>query len=131
MSTLIQLSRMQYDSKLADDVKSNPRRFFAHARRNQRLKQRIMALRAVVTDSPNMAPILANYYAPVYRADEGRDHPSLPEPSTIMDSPRFISAAVNKELSTLDTAKSSGHDDLHPFMLQILDYFVVEPITAL
>ncbi len=94
-----------------------------------------MALRAddgaVLTDSPNMARILANYYGSVYYTDEGRVHPSLPEPSTIMNAPRFASAAVHKELSTLDTAKGSGPDDLHPFMLQFLADFLAEPITAL
>ncbi len=45
ISKFIRVSRRQYESKLADEVKSNPRRFFAHVRRNRRLKQRIMALR--------------------------------------------------------------------------------------
>ncbi len=71
------------------------------------------------------------YYASVYRTDKGRDHPSLPKPSTIMNAPNFTPAAVHKELSTLDTAKGSGPDDLHPFMLQILADFEAEPITAL
>ncbi len=126
----MRISRRQYESKLADEVKFNPRRFFAHVRRNRRLKQRIMALRAddgaVLTDSPNMARILSNYYA-----SEGRDHPSLPEPSTIMNDPRFKSAALHKELSTLDTAKGSGSDDHHPLKLQILADFLAKPITAL
>ncbi len=80
-----------------------------------------MALRAddaaVLTDSSNMARILANYYAYVYPNDEGGDHPSLPEPSTIINAPRFTSAAVHKELSSLDTPKGPGPDDLHPFVL--------------
>ncbi len=117
LSKLLRISRRQYDSKLTGEVKFNSTRVFAHFRRNRRLKQRIMALRAdgaVLTDSPNMAPILANYYASVYRTDEGKDHPSLPEPSAIMNALRFTSAAVHKELSTLDTAKGSGPDDLHP-----------------
>ncbi len=88
-----------------------------HVRRNRRLKQRIAARRAddglVVTDCPNMAQILANYYACVYRTDEGRDHPSLPEPSMIMNAPHFTPAAVEEELSTLDAAKGSGPNDLH------------------
>ncbi len=75
----MRLSRRQYASKLADDV----RRFFAHVQKNWLLKQRIMARRAddeaVVTDSSNIACILANYYASINRTDEGRDHPSLPE----------------------------------------------------
>ncbi len=80
----------------------------AHVRRNRRLEQRILALRAgdgaVVTDSPNMARILANYYASFSRTDEGRDHSSQPEPSPITNAPRFTSAAVHKKLSPLDTA---------------------------
>ncbi len=73
---------------------------------------------AVVTDSPKMTRTLTNYYVSVNRTDEGKDHASLQEPSTIMNVPRFTTAVVHKELSTLDTAK--GPDDLHPFMLQIL-----------
>ncbi len=87
----MRISRRQYVSKLADEVKYNPRQFFEHLRRNRRLKQRIMALRAddgaVVTDFPNMAHIPANYYASAKRTDEGRDHPSLLVPSTIMNAP--------------------------------------------
>ncbi len=94
-----------------------------------------MALRAdngaFVTDSPNMARIPVTYYAFVYRTDEGRDPPSLPEPSTIINTPLFTPAAVHKELSTLDTAKGSSPDDLHSFMLQILADFLAEPITTL
>ncbi len=86
---------------------------------------------SVVTDSLNMACILTNYYASIFRTDEGRDHPSLLEPSTIMNGPRFTPAAVRKELSTLDTAKGSGPDDLHPFMFQILADFLAEAFTAL
>ncbi len=78
-----------------------------------------------------MARILENYYASVYRTDEGRDHPSLMEPSTIMNAPRLTSAAVHKKLSTLDAAKCSGPDDVHLFMLQILPDFLAEPITTL
>ncbi len=48
-----------------------------------------------------------------------------------MNAPRFTPAAVHKELSTLDTAKGSGPDDLHPFMLQILADLLAKHITAL
>ncbi len=69
-----------------------------------RLKKRMVALRAdenaVVTDSPNMALILANYYAPDYRIEEGRDRPSLPEPATIMNTPHITPAAVHMQFST-------------------------------
>ncbi len=43
-----------------------------------------------------------------------------------MNAPRFTSAAVHKELSTVDTAKGSGPYDLHSFMLQILADFLAE-----
>ncbi len=75
--------------------------------------------------------ILANYYASIYRTDEGRGQPSLPQSSTNMNAPHFTPAAVHKELSTLDIAKGSDLDDLHPFMLQILADFLAEPITVL
>ncbi len=55
LSKLLRISRRQYESKLAVEVKFNPWRFFAHVRRNRRLKQRIMALRAVDVISMNDA----------------------------------------------------------------------------
>ncbi len=49
-----------------------------------------------------------------------------------MNAPCFTSsAAVHKVLSSLDTAKGSCPDDLHPSMLQFLADFLAEPITAL
>ncbi len=105
-----------YESKLAADVKSNSKRFFAY------LKQRIVALRAdcgaVVPDSLNMARTLANWHTSVYRTDEGRDPPLLPEPLALLSEPHFTKAAVLEEVSILDTAKGPGPDKLHPFMLR-------------
>ncbi len=130
MPKLMRISRRQYELKLANEDKSNPRRFFAHVRRNRCLQQRKMTLRAgdgaVRTDSPNMARILSNFYASVYRTDKVRDHPSLPEPPKIMNAESFTSAA-----GALHIRHCSGPDDLHPFMLQILADFLAEPITAL
>ncbi len=51
--------------------------------------------------------------------------------TTIMNAPRFTPGAVHKELSPFDTAKGSGPDDLHPFMLQNLADCLAEPNTAL
>ncbi len=69
-----------------------------NVRKDRHLKQQMLALRAVndtvVTYSPNMARILANYYASVYRTNV--------EPSAVMDAPHFTHAAVYKDLSTLD-----------------------------
>ncbi len=48
-----------------------------------------------------------------------------------MNAPRFTSAAVHKELSTFDTAKGSGPDVLHLFMLQTLADFLADRINAL
>ncbi len=54
---------------------------------------------AVVTDSPYMNRIVANYYAFVYRTDERKDHPSLPEPSAIMIALNFTQTDVHKEIA--------------------------------
>ncbi len=114
-------TRKQYESTLADYVKSNTRRFFAHVRRK---RQRIMTLRvedgAVMTNSENLARILAVGYVPVFRNYKGKDTPSLPEPPTIMCTPLFTQAAVHKRTSTLDTAKGTGPVQFHSFILQFL-----------
>ncbi len=54
---------------------------------------------AAVTDFPNMTLALAKYYASIYRTDGEKDHPSLSEPSPIMDDPHFTPAAVHMGLS--------------------------------
>ncbi len=106
------LSRRNYESKLANGVKFYPRCYFAHIRRNGHLKQQIVVVQpndgAVVTDSPNMARMFANFNVSINYTDEVRDQPSLPEPTTIMSFPHFTSTEVHKELSALDTAKAYG-----------------------
>ncbi len=85
----------------------------------------------VVTDSPNMARILANHSASALRTADEKDHPSLPEPSTIINVPHLTPAVVHTELSTFYMVEASGPDDLHPFMLPILADFLAEPFSVL
>ncbi len=74
------------------------------------------------TSINNKALILAS----VCCADEGRDPPSLPEPSAILNAPHFTE--VHNKLSPLDTARGPGQ--LQSFMLQILADFLTAPATT-
>ncbi len=105
---------------MCNNVKSNHTHFFAPVRRNRRLKQRIVAVRAdngaVVSDFPYMVRALAHYYAIVYRINEGTaeavndyECPTLHTNSSTQEAPHI--------------AKCSGPDDLHPFMSNILANF--------
>ncbi len=47
-----------------------------------------------------------------------------------MNAPHFTEAVVHKKLSTVDTAKGPGSDQLHLFMLQVLADLSAETISA-
>ncbi len=74
----------------------------------------------VVSDFPNMALTLANYYS------------SVDEPHHFPRRRHFFQAtAAHKKLSTSPTVMGPGQNQFRPFMLQILTGLLGEPIPAM
>ncbi len=70
----------------------------------------------IVKEPEAQAMLLNEFYDAVFHTDAGQLIPALP--SMMMGTPVFTPCLVHKELSTVDTSKSPGPDQLHPKLLR-------------
>ncbi len=134
-SRLMRLSRRQYETDIAPLPTSNPKVFFAHVRRNRQFSRQIISLETdlgVNVEEPEaQAEILNAFFHAVFRTDAVQPIPALSIPSVMTGIPAFTPCLVHKELSTLDTSKNAGPDQLHPKLLKWLATFLAEPLADL
>ncbi len=121
LSRLMRLPRRKYEIAIASSTTSNPKVIFAHVWRNRQLSCQIISLKTdlgVIAKEPEaQAELLKEFYGAVFRIDNGQPTPALPIPSVMMGIPVFTPCLVHKGLSTLDTSKGPGPDQLHPKLL--------------
>ncbi len=100
--------------------------FFTNARRNRHFSRQIVTLK---TEPKAPAEFLNEFYDTVFRTDNGQPIPALPIPSVMVGIPVFTPCLVHKKLTTLDTSKIPGPDQLHPKLLKWLTTFIAEPLA--
>ncbi len=61
-----------------------------------------------------LTELLKEFYDSAFRPENGQPIPTLPIPSVMMGNAVFTPCLDHKELSTLDTSKSSGPYQQHP-----------------
>ncbi len=130
LSRLMRLSRRNYETGIASLATSYWKVFFAYVQR-YRLLSRQTDLGVIAKELEEQAKLLNEFFDTVFRPDGGQPIAILPIPSAIMGIPIFTPCLVHKELSTLDTSKSPGPDQLHPKLLKWLATFLKEPLTNL
>ncbi len=80
-------------------------------------------------ESEAQAKLLIEFCDAAFRTDAGQPIPVLSIPPMMMGHPVFTPCLVHKELSTLETSKSPGPDQLHPKWLKWLATFLAGPLT--
>ena len=113
-------SKYRFESKLAKDVKQNPKRFYAYVQSNARTRESVGVL-----DTPgggkaqsdqDKAATLLTFFKSVYRNpastqfQEAQGTSPVPAISEIA----FSESDVFRELNTLKKHKSAGLDGIHP-----------------
>ncbi len=90
-----------------------------------------MDLSVIVKEPEVQAEPLNEFCDAVFRSGNWQPTPALPTPSVMMGIPVFTPYLVHKELSTLDTSKIPGPDQLNPKFLKWLATSLAEPLTDL
>lgn len=121
---LLTSSRKQYEHKIASVAKQQPKRFFAHVRRNKHLQCNITSLKdenGLQTFNPvEQCNILKTFYSSVFKSDNGIECPVLQRPCMPMEPITIYSHDVYKKLIVLDVNKGMGPDQIHPRVLKSL-----------
>ncbi len=110
---------------------SNAKVLYFHDRRNRHRSHQTVTLKTdlgvVVNEPEAQAELLNKFHDSAFHPDNGKPNSALPIPPTILGNQVFLPCIIHKEFSTLDTATSPGHYQLHSKILKLLATFFAEP----
>jgi Reverse transcriptase (RNA-dependent DNA polymerase)/Endonuclease-reverse transcriptase len=134
-------ARMEFETKLADNIKQDSKSFYAYIRSKQRCREKVGPLKDlvgdVVSDDKLTADILNKYFASVFTIEDLND---IPEPDNVFVCENDVNglnrieineAIVFNKLAKLNVNKSAGVDDLHAKLLFELREELVRPLSKL
>ncbi len=123
-----------YEKDLVKNSKSNPKLLYAYINKKQNVKNHIKALEnhngEVIFDTYNIADVLNNYFKSVYVNEEINTTPTLPLRTNYqMEDIQIDYEDVKCYLSKLDVRKSTGFDNVHPYVLNKSNEGIAVPLT--
>jgi ribonuclease P/MRP protein subunit RPP40 len=134
-------AKRNYEQKLANDVKSNSKSFFAYVRSKQRTKDRVGPLGDsdgnLVVDDGKAACLLNTYFGSVFTVE---DRTKIPEPTQMFQGIieeeglldlQISEETVEKKLKELKLDKCPGLDGIHSKMLFELRKEISIPLAGL
>jgi ribonuclease P/MRP protein subunit RPP40 len=137
----IRTAKRNYEKKLAQDVKTNCKGFYAYVRSKQRTKERVGPLKnsmgKVVEEDVEAANLLNDYFSSVFTIE---DCSNVPKPFPFfqgnIESDGLLKINITKDmvenkLLKLNVDKCPGLDGIHPKMLVELRKEISEPLAKL
>ena len=133
----VQTSKRNFESKLAQEIKSNPKQFWSYVRSKSNRSNNYPDLRDgsgnLITDDKSKANCFNEYFASVY-TDEDKNFVPLLE---IENNDKhlwtisFTPDIVQKQLGKLNTSKAAGPDNLHARVLNELSMPISKPLSII
>ena len=126
-----------FESKLADEAKTNPKKFWQYVSsqdHNRRcIKKLITEQGEETTDTNKLADLLNLQFVSVFTTEPDGPLPSPPkyDVKAPMESTTVSSTDVLKRLLKLDANKSPGPDNIHPRLLKETAEVIAEPLTRI
>ena len=129
--------RKEYEKGIAKEIKNNIKAFWKYVNRNRKNKCRIPNLikknGQFTTSDEEKANALNNQFCSVFTHEDVNNIPEFPERAIHSYLTRiYISKEkVLKKLQNLNADKSSGPDEVHPFILKNCAKKLVDPLTII
>jgi len=126
--------------KIANNIKTNSKGFFAYIRNKQRSKDKVGPLKDhggnVIIDDLISANYLNDYFGSVFTNEDIRN---IPQPNQKFNAPdcfklndiEITEDEVFRKLDKLKVDKSPGGDNIHPKLLFELRHVLAAPLTAI
>ena len=133
---LIREAKLNFEVKLARNVKSNPKAFYSYVRSKQSSKDVVGPLLdtggSIISNPIGMAEVLNSYFSSVFTVESPLEN--LPDSvSNNVDSTLgevdFSTDIVLKKLSNLNSNKAPGPDGIHPIILQRCSDLLALPLS--
>ena len=128
--------RKEFELKLAEESKSNPKAFWRYVNTRLKTKTGIDALEdeeGVVHCSPQKkAEILSRYFGSVFVDEDLNTLPAAEQHSPeMLTTINVTTAAVMEKLHTLNTAGTPGPDGVYPRVLHELAPYIASPLASI
>ena len=125
----VKKAKRYFEKKLAENIKTDPKSFYAYTRSKTRTKDSIGPLvdlmGEVITDSIQAANLLNDYFASVYTDEEMSN---LPDPVNIFTK---TIAIVQEKLSKMKPNKAPGIDNFNSSMLREVSSAIASPLCEI
>jgi len=132
-------AKIEFEKKLASNVKKDSKSFYAYIRSKQRNKVKVGPVKDdqnnIITDDAKTADLLNDYFASVFTVEDLSNMPKVIGLNKNL--PRIVSnliiddSVVHKKLSELNVNKSPGPDQIHPKLLYELRNELAKPLAYL
>ena len=141
MSTLEnKRAKIAFELRLADNIKSDSKSFYAYVRSKQRNKVKVGPLKdnqgIIVSDSKHMAEMLNNYFTSVFTVENLSNIPKVNSYVDFSDSEvlrdlNIEEIEVEEKLIKLNVNKSQRPDEINSELIYEISKELTKPLTAL
>jgi len=137
---LVRKAKREMEKDIARNAKTNPKKFWQYANSKRKVMSGIADLKykegeetKVADDDKSKANILADFFSSVFTKEPEGDIPEIDPVHLEFAAEKLIITEENIEklLQELDTNKSPGPDDIHPYMLKSLATCLKKPLLMI
>ena len=128
--------KINYEKKLVEGMKSNPKKFWQYVRTKTKIKDSIPCIRSetgeIITENAAKAELFNNYFKSVFTIEDNSDLPIFEKRTqdTFSTVP-FSESVISKYLARLKESTSSGPDGIHSKLLRECSKSLAKPLKIL
>jgi hypothetical protein len=143
-TTAFRKARLTFESKLAKEIKTNPKSFYAYVRSKSRTKDKVCPLKddtgTTVVDDDKVCNVLNNYFSSVFTREdlncEAEDFPILEllfsgDQNDVLQDVLISEEIVLSRLKKLNVNKAPGIDDIVPLVLVKTADVICKPLSII
>ena len=131
----IRQAKSNFELKLAENIKEDPKTFYAYARSKSKAKVGIGPLKLngkLIEDDLEMAKILNDYFASVFTREDTNNIPLAAESHTeILEDINITFERVQKSIKSMKPNKAAGVDELVSSFIKGCAPGVLQPLVSL
>ena len=131
---VIRKAKMEHESSIISDLKSNPKRLHKYIRQKQKVKHTIGPLKrpdgSITMTNEESAEALACFFKSVFIQEDLQDLPDFP--GRVNDAiPNLVitEELVYQKISKVNTTKAIGPDKIHPYILATFCEHLCKPLV--
>ncbi|XP_065642265.1 uncharacterized protein LOC136073904 [Hydra vulgaris] len=133
---MVRLKRIEYEKKISETSKINPKLFYSYVNSNKKIKGGIASMsneyNNIVTNRESIANILNNSFNSVCVNEDKHNIPNIPQKTEIIleedINNKITCHTIKKKLKKLDVYKAIGVDGISPYVLNKCHSTLCEPL---